>query len=230
MKTILTISVALLLSCVAAQAQNTFFPTKQGMSMLYEHQDAKGKAKSYTRHTIKNVTGSGLNLTISYAMELLDKKMKPKSNPNSEIQCTVVIKNGVVILDMNRMFIDQMKTSNLKADFTGVPMELPGNLQAGQSLKDANMTMTVDAGIFKMRTDIKMTDGKCEAIEPVTVRAGTFTCHKITQTVTTTVLGKNVHATTISWYAPNIGTIKTQTYNNKNKLTGSLELISIENY
>ena len=221
------VTTALLLSCVALQAQNAFFPTKAGMKMLYEHKDAKGKADSYTQHTIKNVEGSGTNLTISYVMETFDKNMKPSSKSPSEIPCTVVIKDDVVILDMQEMFANQSNTSGLKVEITGVPMELPSSLQPGQSLKDADMTLTVDAGIMKMRTDIKTTDGKCVAIEDLTVRAGTFTCHKITQTVTTTIMRKDVVATTFSWYAPGIGTVKTETYNDKNKLTGSTELISI---
>ena len=223
----ITVAVALMLSCITAQAQDTFFPTKAGITMLYAHQNAKGKAQSHTRHSIKNVEGSGNNLTISYVMERFDKNMKPQSRQSQEIPCTVVIRDGVVILDMNQMFIDQMKTPDLKVEFTGVPMELPGNLQPGQSLKDANMTMTMEMGIMKMRTDMKMTDGQCQAIETVAVRAGTFTCHKITQTVTTTVMRKDVVSTVISWYAPGIGTVKSESYNNKNKLTGSIELISI---
>ena len=224
MKTILSITVALLLSCIASQAQNAFFPTTAGVTMLYAHQDAKGKTTSHVRHTIKDVEGSGMNLTISYVMEIFDKNMKPQS----EVPCTVIIKDNVVFLDMKQMFTDQMKTSDLKVEVTGIPMELPGNLQPGQPLKDANMTLTIDAGILKMRTDMKMTDGRCEAIENVTVRAGTFTCHKITQTETVTVMRKEVVAITTTWYAPGIGTVKTETRNNKNAITRSSELISLE--
>ncbi|MDR2972302.1 MAG: hypothetical protein LBU83_10295 [Bacteroidales bacterium] len=192
--------------------------------MLYVHQDSKGKVESYTRHTIKDVEGSGRNLTISYVIESFDKNMKSQS----EAPCTVIIKDDVVIFDMNQMFVDQMKVSDVKVEVTGVPMELPSDLQPGKSLKDANMTLTMDMEIMKMRTDIKITDGKCEAIEKVTVQAGTFTCHKIKQTVTTTIMRKDVVASSISWYAPGIGTVKTENYNDKNKLTGSTELISID--
>ena len=222
-----TVAIALALSCVTLQAQNAFFPTQAGMTMLYTHQDAKGKAASHTRYTIRNVEGSGDNLTISYVMETLDKNMKPRTKSSSEIPCTVVIRDGVVYMDMNQTILEQVTVPDLKMEITGVPLELPGNLQPGQSIKDANMTLTVDAGILKMKTDMNMTDGQCQAIEDVTVKAGTFTCHKITQTITTSVLRKNVVTTTITWYAPGIGTVKTETYSDKNKLTGSVELLSI---
>ena len=225
MKTILSVTTALLLTCAAVQGQNTFFPTRAGMTMLYANQNAKGKAQSYVRHTIRNVEGSGNNLTISYVMESFDSKMKSQG---SEVPCKVVINDGVVTLDMNSMFIDQMKTPDLKVEITGVPMELPGNLQPGQRLKDADMTMTIDMGVMRMQTNIKITDSRCEAIEDVTVRAGTFRCHKVTQTVTTTVMRREIVATTVSWYAANVGTVKTETFNNKNKLTGRMELMSMD--
>ena len=218
---------ALLLTCVALQAQNAFFPTKEGITMLYVNQDAKGKASSHTQYTVKEVTGSGDNLTISFVMELLDKNKKPRSKSSSEIPCTVTIKDGVVFMDMNSMFAEQITSPDIKMDITGVPLELPSNLQAGQSLKDADMTLTMDMGIMKMRTDMKMTDGQCEAVEEVSVPAGTFTCHKITQTITTTILRKVVVTTTSTWYASGIGTVKSETFDSKKKLTGSTELLSI---
>jgi hypothetical protein len=87
--------------------------------------------------------------------------------------------------------------------------------------------MTIDMVITKMRTVMKMTDGKCLAIESVTVPAGTFTCHKITQTVSTTVMRRDVVTRTVSWYAPGIGTVKTETYDNKDKLQSSMELVQV---
>jgi hypothetical protein len=72
-----------------------------------------------------------------------------------------------------------------------------------------------------------MTDGKCLAIEEVTVPAGTFTCHKITQTATTTIMKKKVVAKTVSWYALGVGTIKTESYNEKDKLNSCTELVEI---
>ena len=208
-------------------AQNTFFPTKAGMVLTYVNNDAKGKATGYSRMTIKNVEGSGSNMSISYVMENLDKNRKSLTDPPMEIPCTVIIKDDVVILDMNQAFAGQPKDQQIKMEITGVPMELPGNMQPGQSLKDAEMTMTLDLGITKMNTVIKMTEGKCLAVEDLKVPAGTIKCHKITQTVTTTVMRRDTKSKTISWYAPGIGTIKTETYDGKDKLQASMELVEM---
>jgi len=227
----LIVTFALLLVCGMAQAQSqaqeVFFAAKAGMVQLYAQKNNKGKVQSYTRMTVKSVEGSGSNMTISYVMEMLDDKRKPQSNAPAEIPCTVIIRDNVVILDMNQAFAGMMQSQQLKMEITGVPMELPSNMQPGQSLKDANMTMSIDMGIMKMSTTINMTDGKCLAIENVTVGAGTFRCHKITQTVTTTIMRRDVIATTVSWYAPGVGTVKTESYNNKQQLQSSTELVEM---
>ncbi len=229
MKRIKLLLMTALATCmvVDASAQNSFFPTKAGTVQVYANKNAKGKADSYSRQTVQDVEGSGSNMSISYVLELLDKNQKP-SDPPVEVPCKVTIKDDVVFMDMNQVFAGQMKDQQMKMEVTGVPMELPNNMQPGQSLKDADMTMTIDMTIMKMKTVMKMTDGKCLAIEDVTVPAGTFKCHKITQTVTTTVMKRDVTARTVSWYAPGVGTVKTETYNDKDKLQGSTELVEMK--
>ena len=221
----ITTAFVLALTLSVANAQNTFFPTEVGKVQVYERKNATGKTDGFTRQTIKNVEGSGSNMTISYVAQNLDKNRKPLSNMPAEISYKVIIKDDVMILDMNQMFADLPQEMQVAVEITGIPMELPGNMQPGQSLKDANMTMTMDMGLMKMKTEMKMTDGKCLAIEDVTVPAGTFECHKITQTIAVTVMKKTVVTRTVSWYAPGIGAVKTESYNDKEKLQSSTELV-----
>ncbi len=212
---------------IGTYAQNSFFSTKPGTVLVYAHKNGKGKVDNYSRQTIKDVEGSGSNMSISYVMEMLDKDQRP-SNPPVEVPCKVVIKDDVVVLDMNELFAGMQKEGQpFKVEIVGVPMELPGSMTPGQVLKDANATMTMDMGIMKMRTEIKMTDGKCLVIEEITVPAGTFKCHKITQTTTTTIMKKPIVSKTVSWYALGVGTIKTESYNEKGDLQNSMELASL---
>ena len=213
-------------STAGVYAQNAFFPTKVGTVLVYAQKNAKGKPDSYSKLTIKDVEGSGSNMTISYVTEVLDKDRK-STNPPTEVPLKMVIKDGVMILDMKEMFAGQQKDQQMQVEITGMPMEMPINMQPGQSLKDADVTMTVDMVFMKLKTTMKMTDGKCLAIEDVTVPAGTFACHKITQTVSTTIMKKNVVTRTVSWYAPGIGTVKTETYSDKDQLKGSTELVEM---
>jgi hypothetical protein len=219
-------SSALLFACnTTTHAQNTFFPTKAGTVLTYMQNDAKGKADAYLQYTIENVEGSERNMTVSYSVVMMDKNRKPINDP---IPLKVTIQDDVVFLDMKELFAGMKTDTQIEVEYSGVPIELPANLQPGQSLKDAEAIMTVNLGIMKMTTSIKMTDGKCLAIEDFTVPAGTFKCHKMTQSVATTVMKKTVNSRTVSWYTPGIGTVKNETYDAKDKLSGSMELIEIK--
>ncbi|MDR2952460.1 MAG: hypothetical protein LBU82_04375 [Treponema sp.] len=205
-------------------AQNTLFAAKKGIVLTYQNSDDKGKTSGYSVMTIKDVKGSGKNMTIYYGMAALDKNRKPIKD-FSEKDLTVEIKNDVIFFDMNQLIPAEIQQQGVKMEVSGIRMELPNNLQPGQKIKDSNVTMTMDLGIMKTNSVLKMTDGKCLAIENVTVPAGTFKCHKITQTITTTTMGINAVTKSISWYAPDIGTVKTETYDDKDKVASSTILI-----
>jgi len=208
-------------------AQDNFFAAKVGTVLTYANNDAKGNVESYSVLTIKDVKGSGRNMTITYGGTSLDKNRKPMKDV-PEMTYQVVIKDGVVIMDMNQLVPAQMKNQGVKIDVKGTAMELPSSLQPGQTLKNSEVNVTMDLGIMKMSSVIKMTDGKCLAIEDVRAPAGTFKCHKITQKITTTAVNVTTVTTTLSWYAPNIGTVKTETYDDKNKLIASTVLVEVK--
>jgi hypothetical protein len=220
----------LMIALVAAfaaglHAQTTLFAVKKGMVLTYMNSDAQGKTSGYSVMTIKDVKGSGKNMTITYGMTALDSNRKPFKG-FSEQNLTVEVKNDVIYFDMNQLIPAELKQQGVKMEVSGIPMELPSDLQAGQKLKDSTVTMTMDLGVMKMDTVLKMTDGKCLAVENVTVPAGTFNCRKITQTITiTTAMGTNAVTRTVSWYAPGVGTVKTEEYDSKDKLTSSSVLV-----
>jgi len=228
MKKVLMIALAAMLTTrlpAELYAQNTFFAVKKGMVLTYGDLDAQGKTKGYSVMTIKDVKGSGRNMTITYGLEALDNNRRPPRNSPGEQTFTVEVKNDVVFFDMNQFIPAEMRQQGMKVEVSGIPMELPNNLQAGQGLKDSNINMTMDLGIMKTTAVVKMTDGRCLAIEDITVPAGKFKCHKITQTVTTTAMGINSVTRTVSWYAPGIGTVKQEIYDDKDKLSSSTVMV-----
>ena len=224
MKTVqLFLMTALIAISAGAYAQNVFFPTKAGMVLTYVQNDAKGKAVNYTLLTITNVEGSGNNMTISYVGQVLDKNRKQVSDQPIEIPYTVTISNGVVEWDM-KSFAAPGTESFIEIE--GDKLRIPPTLSPGDKLNDAKFTMTIKMGI-KIKTEISLTDHECLAIEDVTVPAGTFKCHKVTQTSAATALRRTTTTKTISWYTPGIGTVKSETYDSKNKLLSSQELVEI---
>ena len=219
------VTIALIFAGNTVHAQNTFFPTKAGIVLTYVNKDAKGKANSYVRQTIKTVEGSGDNFSITYVGEALDKNQKSLSDPPLEVPYTVTVHNGVVEWDMKSFAAPGTEGF---IEIEGDKIRIPSTLSPGDKLDDAKFTMTMNMG-FKIKTEVAITGQQCLAIEDVTVAAGTFKCHKVTQTSTATVMRKTTTTKTVSWYAPGIGTVKNETYDAKDKLTGSMELIEIKN-
>ncbi len=202
-----------------ASAQ-TLFPTKKGTVQVHVAKDDKGKVTGYSQMTITDVEGSGANMTITYSTEALDANKKSLGVP--AVPFKMVVKDNVIIFDLKAMFGGM---AGAKVEVTGDPIELPNKLSAGQVLKDATIVMTTKAGLMKSKTEMKVSDYKCEKIESVTVPAGTFKCYKVTQTMTTTVMKQKIVVKTISWYADGVGTVKTQSFDDKGTLISTTELV-----
>jgi hypothetical protein len=164
-------------------------------------------------------------MTIQYVTQALDKNRKPANDPPLEVSFSVTVKNGVVEMDMKSFAA--AGTEGL-VEIEGDNLSIPSTLAPGKKLPDVTFTMTVNLGI-KIRTEVSLTDQECLAIESVTVPAGTYTCHKVTQTGNATVMRKTVTTKTFTWYAPGIGTVKSEVYDDKGKLQASTELVAIEN-
>jgi len=207
---------------------NSFFPTKAGMVLISAQKDARGNTESYSVQTIKDVKGSGKNMTVTFGITALDKNRKP-FNSSPGVTYKVIIKDGVVVMDLKQMLPAELQNQAAKMEVKGTPVEMPmpNNLKPGQSLKPSEVTITMDVGVMKMNTLLK-TEEKCLAIEDVKVPAGTFKCHKVTQKNTTTVMGISTVETIIAWWAPNIGQVKTETYDDRNKLISSSVLVEIK--
>jgi len=241
-------------------AQDNFFPSRAGTVLTYADNDARGNAQGYTVLTIKDVKGSGRNMNITFVGTSLDKNRRPIKDSGEQV-LHVTIKDGVLIMDVNQMVPTQIKQQGVKIEAKGIPMELPNTLKPGQTIKDSEVTVSMDLGIMKVNSvakltegkclaiqaikdsevtvsmDLgimkvnsvaKLTEGKCLAIEDVRVPAGTFKCHKITQKITTTAMNTSTVTKVITWYAPNIGTVKSETYDDKNKLVSGSVLVELK--
>jgi len=106
-------------------------------------------------------------------------------------------------------------------------IEIPKYSSAtGTDLKDASMTVKVDAGGVILKMKISMEDRKLVAKEKKTTDAGTYDCIKITQKTVLTGIVKS-ESSSIEWYSEGVGVVRSETYNKKGKLTGYSELTSV---
>lgn len=226
MKTIASLFILILVGS-AIHAQEIFFPTKVGTSLVYNSFDKKGKMTTRVTNTIKQVKANGDNLDITYLCETFDPKDKPLYRDNITIQK----KGEKLYFDMSNFINKSMFQQNgeIPADLQvkGNNMEIPSNPNPGESLPDAYVEMSLKMGFINLKMSAQVTNRKIEALEEVTVKAGTFKAYKLTSEVNAVAMGIKVKTTSIEWYAKGIGVVKMENYD-KGQLLSNSELVEIK--
>jgi len=212
---------------LSLKAQETFFPTKEGMVLIYKSFDKKDKLSGMMKYTIEKVNVSGSDIDITYLCESLDNKEKLVFKE----EITVHQKGDVLYVDMgnflNKSAFQQEGKIPAEVEVKGNNMEIPLNPSPGQTLPDANIEMAMKMGFVNMKMSAAVTNRKVEAIEDISVSGGTFKCYKFSGDVNTVALGIKVQAKTVEWFAKGIGTVKTESYDKKGEMIGRTELVEI---
>lgn len=221
--TIITVFSALIIN-----AQETFFPTKEGMVLTYKNFDKKDKVSGITKYTIQKVNISGNDIDFTYLCEVLDNKEKLVFKE----EITVHQKGDVLYVDMgnflNKAAFQQEGTIPAEVEVKGNNMEIPLNPTPGQTLPDANIEMAMKMGFVNMKMSADITNRKVEAIEEISVTGGSFKCYEFSGDVNSVIMGIKVQAKTIEWFAKGIGSVKTESYDKKGNLTGRTELVEVK--
>ncbi len=96
---------------------------------------------------------------------------------------------------------------------------MPSNMNIGQALPDAQMTMKASMnGMEVMSMKFDITERKVEAQESITTDAGTFDCFKLSQKTTSDMMFVSKTYKTVDWVAVNVGSVKSETYNEQGVL------------
>lgn len=219
---------AIVFIMTSLNAQETFFPTKEGMILTYKSFDKKEKLTGVMRYTIEQVNTSGNNIDITYLCESLDNKEKLVFKE----KITVHQKGDVMYVDMgnflNKAAFQQNGEMPAEIEVKGNNMEIPLNPVPGQTLPDANIEMAMKMGFVNMKMSADITNRKVEAIEDISVTGGIFKCYKFSGDVNSVAMGIKVQAKSVEWYAKGIGTVKTESYDKKGTLAGRTELVEVK--
>lgn len=218
---------AIFLIGISSKAQETFFPTKEGTVLTYKTFDKKDKVTNTIKYTIKHVSISGSNMDITYLCESID----PKDKLVFKDEITIHQKGDKLYFDMgnfiNKAAFQQNGEIPAEIQVKGNNMEVTLNPQPGDVLPDANVEMSVKMGFINMKMSADVTNRKVEAIEDVTVKAGTFKGYKFSCEVNSSAMGIKVKAKNIDWYAKGIGTVKTESYDKNGNLQSHTELVEL---
>ncbi len=207
-------------------AQLAYFPS-EGTVLTYHNLDKKGKIESKIVYKVESVKQSGENAEVTYFVESYGKKDE------------LVFKDRITFKkEGDKLFFDMSNFVNKGAfqqngeipatvEIEGNSLEVPINGTAGQSLPDANMTIASDMGFVKLKMTTNIVNRKVDNIEDLTVPAGTFNCMKISGDVSGKILGMNMSGKSVQWYSSGIGMVKSETYDKKGELSGSMVLVAV---
>jgi predicted small secreted protein len=218
---------AFVLTALGLNAQEIFFPTKEGTVLTYQSFDKKDKLSSTVKYTIKHLNIKGSDMDITYQVESID----PKDKLVFKEEITIQQKGDKLYFDMsnfiNKAAFQQDGSIPAEIEITGNNLEVPSNPNPGDVLPDASVEMAMKMGFVNMKMSANVTNRKVEAIEDITVAAGTFKGYKFSSEVNSTVMGIKVNSKNTDWYAKGIGIVKSENYDKNGKLQSRTELIEV---
>jgi len=224
----LVLLTVILFGIVSLKAQEIFFPTKEGTVLVYKSFDKKDKETNKVQYTIRNVKINGSDMDITYLIESID----PKDKLLFKEEITIHKKGDKLYFDMsnfvNKAAFQQNGEIPAEIQVTGNNMEVPSNPNPGDVLPDANVEMAMKLGFINMKMSAQVTNRKCEAIEDVTVKAGTFKGYKFSSEVNSSAMGMKMNSKNNDWYAKGVGIVKTESYDKTGKLQSYTELIELK--
>ena len=219
---------AIILIGITLKAQEIFFPTKEGTILVYKTFDKKDKETSIARYTITHLEINGSDMDITYQIESLD----PKEKLVFKEEITIHQKGDKLYFDMsnfvNKAAFQQNGEIPAEIQVTGNNLEVPSDPKPGDVLPDANVEMAMKLGFINMKMSANVTNRKVEAIEDITVKAGTFKGYKFSSEVNSVVMGIKVNSKNTDWYAKGVGIIKTESYDKNGKLQSYTELMEFK--
>mgnify|MGYP006282515021 CR=1 FL=1 len=224
--TLLSLIAMLFMSSIQAQDCVNYFPQEEGSEIEMHSFNKRGKLQSITKQKLVSKEARGDDLVFNIHQVFSDDKGENQMENDFQFIC----KGESFTIDMKTYFNpSQMEAyENMEMDVDADNLEIPASPQPGQELDDGYISITINTGSpVKVNMTANVTNRKVEGIEKVEVPAGTFKCYKISQQVETKMSFMNITQKSITWYAKDVGVVRSESYNKRDKLTGYQELVAI---
>lgn len=242
MKKILLPVTAILIAAISLSFENndacfSYYPMKEGVKFQVKMYDGKDKYVGRLDESVDSVISLGSAVRVVVDYKAYDGKNKFIENNSSDGIC----ENGVFSYLCNNTTFPQSslltpgKKYKVKMTFSGDKMEIPDNIKPGMSLKSGIIKITIKMenmpsvrSMMPMTSETKFYNGKVVCDTTITTDAGKFDCLKITYDFTTKGgMGPKTNTHTIDWIAKNVGIVRTEVYNDNDKLLNYSVLSSI---
>ncbi len=196
-----------------------YYPMKEGMTMQYTSFDKRGKNDGTMNYLVSEVTNDGGTTQAIMSMTASDEKGKEVFTTSYSVRC----EDDRISIDYSSLLPENMKEQmgEMEMEVTGTDIEVPNDLNVGEPLSDANVTMTMSMSGMKMKTEVNILNRKVEKKEVVETEAGSFDCYVIYSENQTKSMGFNKTFPSRLWLAEGIGMVKQETYQKNGKLMSS---------
>lgn len=210
---------SLFVGATMAQDCTFFFPQTKGTQLIKKGYDAKGNLKSVLTYTVDEVETipSGMEVEADYVFT--DSQGKVIDKGDLEAFC----QNGEFFIDMKEVLNNPTFVSTVNADLavTEEVINYP-NVSSTTSPNDVYF----DDAVIKIyskknrkdRKKVSIYDREYVTTEQITTPAGTFDCTKVKYRIKSRSPKETIEGYGYEWYAPNVGVVRSEHYNNNNVL------------
>ena len=214
---------------LAVQGQDCqeFFPQKEGVVLHYMNYDKKDKVTGSSEMSFKEKKQGADFTSVVFSSTYRDKKGEAQFENEVEVDC----KDGVLYFSSSK-FLDPSTMSayeSMEVEVDASHMEMPLNAKAGTELHDGSVRAVVSNNGMKLITiSVNVSNRRVEAIETMDTPAGSFECIKTSYDALSEIGFVKVNISAVEWYCPDVGTIRSESYNKNGKLTSYTVLESIK--
>lgn len=208
---------------MAAQDCVLYFPSEVGTKLGYNYYSRPGKPEGTSTLLVKDVKTENGKLTLDISSTVFDTREDTTISFDYAVWCD----GENFYIDM-RSFLGSMNLTELgEFRITSTDMELPARMVPGQEMKDASFSLEMTSPI-PVTINFNITNRKVDALEQVTTPAGTFDCVRISYNTFSKMAFIKTEGRTVEWYAPNVGIVRAEYYDKKDKVTAIHELLFIK--
>lgn len=216
-----------LLNITFGQDCVSFMPMEQGYKWEVTNYNKKGKETGSSTSEIISVTSE--DESISAEVKVITSDGKDEFTNTYNIICEgSTVKMGLTVFLPEEQLAQMQNMESMEVELEMEDVEFPSNLDVGQELKDASMTMIAKMnGIQVMNNKTTIKDRKVVSKETITTSAGTYECFKIEQITVVKMGFVNREVKSVSFIAEGVGVVRSESYDKKGNLDSYSEITQV---
>lgn len=215
------------LSVVKGQDCGNFIIQKEGAVLKYVNYDKKGKVTGSSEMLFKEKTVKDDWSEAIFISTYSDKKGDAIFESEVKLEC----KSGILYFSSSK-FLDPATLSayeSMEVEVDAEHMDLPLDSKAGTELKDGKVTAVVRSNGMKLVTiSLDIFNRRVDAREVMETPAGSFECIKSSYDIHSEMGFAKMNMSSVEWYSPEYGPVRSELYDKKGKLSGYTVLESVD--